>query len=321
MCEYSFKDGTQCQLEDAGEGLCFWHDPNIDKRHEPLAQKLSQQVRRGYSMEGAQLAHANLDGLDFVRHGHNEGYSLEDADLFHASLRKAHLFKANLSHASLMKADCREANLHLANLEQANLLGARFDDARIENINWGVQMYHETLARHALQQNHPQQANQYFEQAEEVSRNLRKVSEHQGLFGLAGEFFIKEMTNRRYQMAKVSWPRVVSKVVDLFCGYGEKPARVVGFSLVTIFLFAVAYGCLGLSEGGHFVRWQSHLTLQQNLLDFGNALYFSVVTFTTLGYGDIVPVGYSRILAAFEAFLGSFTLALFVVVFVKKMTR
>ena len=50
-------------------------------------------------------------------------------------------------------------------------------------------------------------------------------------------------------------------------------------------------------------------------------MYFSVVTFTTLGYGDLVPVGPSRVIAAIEAFVGSFTLALFVVVFVKKMTR
>ncbi len=52
-----------------------------------------------------------------------------------------------------------------------------------------------------------------------------------------------------------------------------------------------------------------------------NSIYFSVVTFTTLGYGDISPLGFARFIAAFEAFMGSFTMALFVVVFVKKMTR
>jgi voltage-gated potassium channel Kch len=57
------------------------------------------------------------------------------------------------------------------------------------------------------------------------------------------------------------------------------------------------------------------------MLEFFNSLYFSVVTFTTLGYGDISPVGVARFIAACEAFLGSFTMALFVVVFVKKMTR
>jgi len=56
-------------------------------------------------------------------------------------------------------------------------------------------------------------------------------------------------------------------------------------------------------------------------LAFLNILYFSVATFTTLGYGDMSPVGISRLIAASEAFLGAFILALFVVVFVKKMTR
>ncbi len=61
--------------------------------------------------------------------------------------------------------------------------------------------------------------------------------------------------------------------------------------------------------------------LTDNALAFLNILYFSVATFTTLGYGDMSPVGISRLIAASEAFLGAFILALFVVVFVKKMTR
>jgi hypothetical protein len=37
---------------------------------------------------------------------------------------------------------------------------------------------------------------------------------------------------------------------------------------------------------------------------FGDALYFSIVTETTLGYGDIRPVGFSRALASCEVLLG-----------------
>jgi len=37
--------------------------------------------------------------------------------------------------------------------------------------------------------------------------------------------------------------------------------------------------------------------------------------------GDFNPMGISRTIAVIEAFTGSFTIALFVVVFVKKITR
>ncbi|WP_370659884.1 ion channel [Paraglaciecola algarum] len=43
-----------------------------------------------------------------------------------------------------------------------------------------------------------------------------------------------------------------------------------------------------------------------------------MVTFTTLSYGDFIPVGTSRAIAAIEAFIGSFTIALFIGLFVKK---
>ena len=53
--------------------------------------------------------------------------------------------------------------------------------------------------------------------------------------------------------------------------------------------------------------------------NFLNCLYFSVVTFTTLGYGDFQPlVGWSRFLVSFEALLGAFTMALFVYTFARR---
>jgi hypothetical protein len=46
--------------------------------------------------------------------------------------------------------------------------------------------------------------------------------------------------------------------------------------------------------------------------DLGASLYFSIVTFTTLGYGDITQVGWLRQVAAFEALLGALAMGLLV---------
>lgn len=53
-------------------------------------------------------------------------------------------------------------------------------------------------------------------------------------------------------------------------------------------------------------------TLQMLQVSFSN---------TTLGYGDFSPVGWAKPFAAIEAFAGAFMIALFILAFVKKMTR
>jgi len=45
------------------------------------------------------------------------------------------------------------------------------------------------------------------------------------------------------------------------------------------------------------------------------------VTFTTLGYGDFAPQDSYRIVAVTEAFLGAFCMALFLIVFARKIMR
>lgn len=321
MCLYRFEDDSQCQLEDAGKGFCFWHDPTINKAGMPLAKELEKVVRDGHKMEGAFLERANLEGLNLVCHGHNKGFSLARADLYRANLKNAHLFHIDLHEASLMKADCRESNLHFADCRRVNLLGAKFEGARIENIDWGDKLLHEEKGLDAVKRKDLTKAYDFFEQAEEICRNLRKESERQGLFELAGTFFYSEMIMRRYQMPKFSIKRWVSKLVDVFCGYGERPARVIAFSLGFILFWAIMYFFLGINDSGQLTGFSTSQSIGENVSAFLKTLYFSVVTFTTLGYGDLVPVGPSRVIAAIEAFMGSFTLALFVVVFVKKMTR
>lgn len=324
QCLYISPDGHRCQLQSenhSNNNLCYWHDEQALKQDVNLVEKLQDLASTGHSLVGYSLKRADLTELNLVNHDSKKGYDLSYADLYHAKLNGAHLFHLDLHGASLMKADLRNANLHCANLEDCNLLGVKLTNARIENVTWGKQILQEKNADRACREGNQEEMLDCLEQAEEIYRNLRKAAENEGLFETSGYFFYKEMVMRRYQLPKFSFHRIVSKIVDWFCGYGERPLNVVLFSLLLIGLSAFFYFFLGIASKGQIVQLDLSATLYTNFISFLECLYFSVVTFTTLGYGDLVPIGATRPLAALEAFTGNFTIALFVVVFVKKMTR
>ncbi|WP_076416286.1 pentapeptide repeat-containing protein [Shewanella sp. UCD-KL12] len=320
-CCYHEDEGFSCSEPAEPSGLCYWHDPKIIKDKPEDIHNLEQFARNGGMLRGVSLKRAKLHGIDLVRHHQKTGFDMTHAELYRADLQEAHLFNLNLTNASLMKADLRESNVHCANLVGTNLLGIKWNGAKIENISIGKKIKQEKLALEAAKVGEREIAIDYFEQAEEIYRDLRKAAEREGLFAMSGDYIRKELTMRRHQMPKHSFKRYVSKTIDLFCGYGEAPMRVIGFSMGLIFVCAMLYLFTGLSYDGNVHVFDVENDFKTNLFLFFNCIYYSVVTFTTLGYGDFTPIGFSRAIAAIEAFTGSFTIALFVVVFVKKMTR
>lgn len=321
LCEYISPSGWCCDQPSETSSMCFWHDKNQAKQGDRIKAGLEAWARSGKPMDGFQLARADLRGVDLVNRDSKRGYSCRDADFYRANMEGAHLFKLDARGASFMKANLNGANLHCADLRDCNLLGTQFAHSRLENIVWGKNIRQEYMAQISSKQSDRETALALWQEAEEVARNVRKQCEKQGMFENAGYFFQKEMIFRRYQMPFWSSRRLISKSVDLFCGYGESPLRVVLFSIAMIMLCALIYFVMGVTTGADMLHYSMQVSLGENILRFFNSLYFSVVTFTTLGYGDIAPVGIARLIAALEAFFGSFTMALFVVVFVKKMTR
>lgn len=319
-CQFQASDGRHCQEQATDSGFCFWHDPLISKDGMHLTKELEAYARGGGVTQGLRLSRADLHDVNLVNSGSQIGYDFSGSDLYRANLKGAHMFNLNLCEGSLMKANLSEANLHCAKLIDCNLLGIRCHNTRIENIEIGDVILQERQGRQSEREGDMEQAIDYYEQAEEIYRDMRKASEQEGIFSLSGYFIQRELTVRRFQFPFYSVKRLVSKAVDLFCGYGELPHRVVMVSIATIILCAFLYLFTGLSFDGTVRRfeWEQGWS---NVELFADCLYYSVVTFTTLGYGDFTPIGLSRLIAAMEAFAGSFTMALFVVVFVKKMTR
>jgi hypothetical protein len=83
----------------------------------------------------------------------------------------------------------------------------------------------------------------------------------------------------------------------------------------------VGYYFAGIMSPAGWVKFDPSAGLETNLEQFFECVYYSIVTFTTLGYSDEArQIWLVRPLAAAQAF-GAFMMALFVVVFGKKMTR
>lgn len=320
-CKFTSLDGECCSENDLGAGYCFWHDPHVDKSGMNLSERLESHVRRGGMTKGLKLKRVNLRGINLVNRNSSEGFDLSECDLYRADLHGAHLFNLTLKNGSLMKANLCDASLHCANFEGTNLLGTKLVGSRIDNLSTGEKLLQEGIALKKLKDNDLESAMDNFEQSEEIYRNLRKRAEDQGLFQLAGSFGYRELIMRRYQLKKWSFKWCFSMLVDSLCGYGEKPENTVLFSMYLILISAIMYFLFGVNHSGEIIQIDLSKPFFDNVESFFMTLYYSVVTFTTLGYGDITPFGVTRFFAALEAFIGSFTIALFVVVFVKRMTR
>ncbi|HUU20325.1 MAG TPA: ion channel [Sedimentisphaerales bacterium] len=76
---------------------------------------------------------------------------------------------------------------------------------------------------------------------------------------------------------------------------------VFGIALLNICMFASFYQMFGICSDGERIKG-----------DWYNSLYFSIVTWTTLGYGDFSPVACLRFVAALEAVMGYIYMALLV---------
>jgi hypothetical protein len=110
-------------------------------------------------------------------------------------------------------------------------------------------------------------------------------------------------------------------VFDYIGRYGTDPVRVLMNVVLTVFIYASLF--YSVTEFvPRYGTVASTLPPELNHLhDFWNDLYFSAITFFTVGYGDYFAEGYLKFLAALEGFSGVFLMSYFTVAFVRKILR
>ena len=162
-----------------------------------------------------------------------------------------------------------------------------------------------------------------YEMAFKVYKSIASKFDANGLLNNGGEY---------YYMAKCmeyKYSRGLSKfklaIFWLLCGYGERPTFALITSLEIVIIFAIMYMITGLSVGGYKIDYSelvfSGLPLNDLNVDFMKSLYFSIVTFTTVGYGDITPEKLSIFLSGIEMLLGVTMVGIWTATLARKITR
>ena len=350
ITESHFIDEADYLVDSVFRGASLPGGETLEGRH-LMGSDFSGADLRGADLSDADLTDANFSGADL------QGTNLSDtkmnnADFSEANLRNADLRDADARHASFQEANLENTamtrtNLRNADIRDARLFEASFSDTWInEATKLGDFCVYEKEADTGI--NRDQRTVERHMAAAWSYRALENLCRENSLPEDARHFFVREKEARRKHAWETSDYRhaVRAEASRWVMEHGSNPWRVVAVSAVIILFFAIAYPVTGglvdsvsasqasgvqnasdATKPTLITYWPEGELPKFNVLlydlptIFGTSLYFSVVTFATLGYGDVYVVGpLARGLATVETILGSVLIALLVFVLSRSVT-
>jgi uncharacterized protein YjbI with pentapeptide repeats len=256
---------------------------------------------------GARLAGAELYKADLSKAFLNEvdlsGTYLAAANLSGADLRGAKLHRANLSEADLSSANLSEADMTGVNLDHANITDANFSyttlaSANLIGLNYGNfhSMRGHFLGIRGLDTCY---GNAIF---------VRDARDQDYLDTMEHNIELTPSPNERRlrRLLFEGWRRI---------DYGRNLAKPFLYAIILASLFGVLYSF------DMFLEW--------GLMDYSGSaqswitpFYYSIVTYTTLGFGDITPQHWlGEIIVVAEVVLGYTTLGLLLAILANRVAR
>lgn len=266
------------------------------------------------NLTGADLSEADLSGAEFaaadLTEANLEGINGARAGFGQANMTNVKLFRANLQGASLSQAELKGANLSCANLQQArlresNLNSADFSEADLREADLSLADVTKSIFFNAdLRQARLRRVGG-FKKANWIGVDIRDIN-FAGAYLMRREIvdqnFIKEFRcyNKLTKLLYYPW--------WITCDCGRSMLRWCLWIAVQTFFFAWIYSMVGLDYGS-YPTWLS-------------PLYFSVVTLTTLGYGDVLPATpLAQMVTMCEVTIGYMMLGGLLSIFSNKLAR
>lgn len=232
--------------------------------------------------------------------------------------------------------------LHSSELKDCDLISAKIYHTDILEITFvddkGTKIDEETFFDYKLHSKKPKAGGEvtteagwkkpsYEAMAQEKAKTLRQVSklfERNGYSDHAGEYFYRSKCMDRLGSCGIK--KMTYSLSWLICGYGERPIFTFLSMIAVMLIFAFAYVITGFSIGQSTINLdtlkETWPNIWQILKCYGHSTFFSITTFSTVGYGNYVPVGeWSSIFAAIEMLAGVSLSALWTGCFFRKIVR
>lgn len=256
------------------------------------------------TLDGAHLLGADLTGADLThasaKHTVFGQADLTDAVLFDATLDDATFAHAVLTRADMRAAQLRRARLHEATLTHTDLSRAQMQEADLTSAEVGHAIFHD------------------------VDLSLSRIKTITGYLtadwigidilgaDFAGAYMVRRTImdqNYLYEFRhKSRLNAFIYQVWWITSDCGRSFARWAMWTALISVLFAAGYHYLEIDYGAY----QTALS----------PLYYSVVTLTTLGYGDVVPAsGSAQLVVMLEVVIGYVMLGGVLSIFATKMGR
>ena len=216
---------------------------------------------RGLHIEGTQIDRALLRNVN-LRWAVFHDVGFKNARFVNCNLSQVHFTNCYLRRAQFQKCDIVNSHFESCDFSQAEIADCRIDFASFKNCEISLQAIHlpkDTSARAMVR----------------VCRNLKLNAMSMGNFADAGELTYLEKTyERRGLWHDKAWGRwAASTLQSWLWGYGEKPWRpalVMAFNIVFF---------------GSLLHWVDPLPGKS----WWEHVYFSAITYLTVGYGDLAP--------------------------------
>ncbi len=261
------------------------------------------------NLKKACLDHADLTGADLTG-ADLEDVSAENAGFGMAKLVRVNLFEGKLKEASLTMADLTGSNLQCCNLRDARLRQSKILDADLTNAD----LRDADLSLSVVKGSN-------FTNADLRGARLRQISGYEKAtwigvdirdINFSGAYLMRRFIMDQNFLKEFRERNRITKIIYyvwlITSDCGRSMIRWFAWTFVLILLFSILFAITGLDYGDHRT-WLS-------------PFYYSVVTFTTLGYGDVVPAStLAQIFAMLEVFTGYIMLGGLLSIFTNKMAR